>query len=103
MSYDVNKLPISRGVLLTKSTNDADKVKITLSCSHDGAIDVAYYNNTSDIYKTQKTFNVTAGNNTLKIDDGIKRNDNIYILYRPANTAVTASLDNLDVVIEKEE
>jgi hypothetical protein len=27
----------------------------------------------------------------------------IYILYRPANTAVTASLDNLDVVIEKEE
>jgi hypothetical protein len=80
LSYDVNKFPISRGVLLAKSTNDADKVKITLLCSHDGAIDVAYYNNASGIYKLQKTFNVTAGNNTLKIDDGIKRNDNIYII-----------------------
>lgn len=103
LSYDVNKLPISRGVLLAKSTNDADKVKITLSCSHDGAIDVAYYNNVSGAYNIQKNFSVTAGENTLKIDDGIKKNDNIYILYRPANTAVTASLDNLDVVIEKEE
>jgi hypothetical protein len=103
LSYDVNKLPIESGILLAKSTNDADKVKITLSCSHAGVIDVAYYNNASGTYKIQKTFNVDAGDNTLKIDAGIKKNDNIYILYRPTNTAVTANLDNFDVVIEKEE
>ena len=103
LSYDINKFPISRGVLLAKSSNDADKVKITMSCSHDGAIDVAYYKNSSNTYAIQKTFNVTAGSNTLKLDDGIKKNDNIYIVYRPTNATVIAYLDALEVEIEKEE
>ena len=103
LAYDTNKFPISRGILLAKSTNDADKVEISLSCSHNGAIDVAYYNNSTGTYAVQKTFSVIAGDNTLKLDDGIKKNNNIYIVYRPTNTTVMAYLDAFEVVIEKQE
>ena len=101
LNYDTNKLPISNGLILAKSVSDADKVKLSMICSHEGTVDIAFYNTNTKSYILEDTFEVAIGSNALTIDAGIKKNDSIYIVYKPSDTGALGYLNDISVSVEK--